>query len=91
MAEYRVHQWINVASQEPAYTVQKRVSPRKWANCTDTGEGKFFKSRENAENWMRELSTVPEERTGNCSECDVDMPCNWGKTPCLAKGKSEGS
>lgn len=53
MSDYRVHQWIHLGSMEPAFSVQKRIAPRKWINVTDTGEALFFKTKENAKAFMK--------------------------------------
>ena len=56
MNDFRIHRWIHLGSMEPAYSVQKRVAPRKWVNVTNNGEALFFKSREKAKAFLNECA-----------------------------------
>lgn len=65
--KYRIEKWINVATTEPAYTVRRQVSPRRWVDCTDTGKAKFFKREGNAKRFMDKIiaqeSRAPDKRS----------------------------
>ena len=64
MSEYRVSTpWIHLKTMEQCFSVQKRVSPRKWINCCKGDDALFFKTIAEAQAFIRSL-----QKGGNNSE-----------------------
>jgi len=55
MGEYRINQWLQVSTMEPVFGIQKRVAPRKWMNCCEGKKPLFFKSKQEAKNYVKTL------------------------------------
>lgn len=54
---YRVHEWENTLTHEPAYGIEtKRPGSKVWKHCHADGTALIYKSRETAERHCRWLN-----------------------------------
>lgn len=57
MAEYRPHEWINVNTLKPVYSIQARVGKRGWMNVSEGNKPLFFDTAEQRDAKLKELKS----------------------------------
>lgn len=55
MTKYRPHEWINMNTLEPVYSIQARVGKKGWAHCHEGGKPLFYKTAEERDAKLKEL------------------------------------
>jgi hypothetical protein len=54
--EYRAHEWINVNTMKPVFSIQAKVGKRGWAHVHENGKPMFFDNKEERDTKLKELN-----------------------------------